>query len=120
MLRKPLVRRCALGALAGLLSGIVLAFALGSAAAGLVLGLAVGAGYGLAGGPKSGATLDGGMAAVALGIALWTAGSVTLLPLLRGEEPYWTADDMRLATRPWSAGCCMASALGWWPGPSIC
>ena len=91
------VRRCTLGAFAGLVSGVVLAVALGNGLLAVVLGIAVGVGYGLTVGPGSGGYLDRGMAAAALGVPLWAAVSVILLPLAAGEEPHWTTEGMRLA-----------------------
>ena len=91
------VRRCALGMFAGLVSSVVLAVALGNGLVGVVLGTAIGLGYGLAIEPRSGGYIDSGFAAAALGVPLWAAVSVVLLPLAAGEEPYWTTEGMRLA-----------------------
>jgi NADH dehydrogenase len=90
------VRRCTLTTFAGLICSVVLAVALGNGFVGVVLGMAVGLAYGLAVGPRSGGSIDAGMAATALGVLLWAAVSVVLLPLAAGAEPYWTAEGMRL------------------------
>jgi NADH dehydrogenase len=90
------VRRCTLGTLAGLVSSVVLAAALGNGLLGVVLGTAVGLAYGLAVGQRSGGYIDRGMAAAVLAVPLWAAVSVILLPLTADEEPYWTAEGMRL------------------------
>ncbi len=91
------VRRCILGAVAGLISSVVLVVALGNGFLGVALGTAVGFAYGLAVEPRSSGYIDSGMAAAALGVPLWAAVSVVLLPLAAGEEPYWTTEGMRLA-----------------------
>ena len=81
----------------GCVCSVVLVVALGNALVGVVLGTVVGLGYGLAVGPRSGSYIDNGMAAAALGVPLWAALSVILLPLAAGEEPSWTTEGMRLA-----------------------
>ena len=91
------VRRCTLGAFAGLVGSIVLAVALGNGLVGVVLGTVIGLGYGWAVEPRSGGYIDTGLAAAALGVPLWAAVSVVLLPLAAGEEPLWTTEGMRLA-----------------------
>jgi NADH dehydrogenase len=57
----------------------------------------VGIAYGLAVESPSGGYIDSGMTAAALGVPLWAAVSVILLPLTAGEEPYWTTEGMRFA-----------------------
>ena len=91
------VRRCTLGAFAGLVGSIVLAVALGNGLVGVVLGTVIGLGYGWAVEQRSGGYIDTGLAAAALGVPLWAAVSVVLLPLAAGEEPLWTTEGMRLA-----------------------
>ena len=90
------VRGCIIGTLAGLVCSVILVIALGNGVIGIVLGIAVGLAYGVTSGSHSGGYLDGGMAAAPLGVLLWAAVSVILLPLAVGEQPRWTTEGMRL------------------------
>jgi NADH dehydrogenase len=91
------VLRGILGSFAGLISSVVLAGALGDGLLGVALGTVVGLAYGLAVAQRAGGYLDSGMASAAIGVPLWATVSVILLPLTANEEPYWTAEGMRLA-----------------------
>jgi hypothetical protein len=86
------VRRCTLGTLAGLACSVVLPVALGNGFVRVVLGMAVGLADGLAVGPRSGGYIDSAMAAGALGVALWAAVSVILLPLAAGSQSVLAKD----------------------------
>jgi NADH dehydrogenase len=93
----PYVRRCTLGMFAGLVCSFFLAAALGNGLLGVVLGMAAGLCHALAFGARPGGYVDAGMTAAALGVLLWAAVSVVLLPMAAGAEPSWTAAGMRLA-----------------------
>src|ERR1700740_121111 len=93
---KLIVRRILIGLVCGTVSSLFLCLALRSIALGLSLGALLGiaeifAFFNL----ESGSAIDRAMTCAALGLPFWATINVILLPLVAGQQPQWTAEEMR-------------------------
>jgi NADH dehydrogenase len=90
-----LIRRTVIGAIAGVVASVPIIAALGHTLGVLLLGAVLGAGYAVLTGSTPGAYLDNMFTAGAYGVPLWAVISVIALPLLSGQMPEWSAEQMR-------------------------
>jgi NADH dehydrogenase len=90
-----MMRRYAIGTIAGTLSSAALAATGEHPFLSVVLGGGIGAGYSATLRPTRGAYVDNLIAAAALGVPLWTLISIIALPLASGQMPEWSAAQMR-------------------------
>ena len=90
-----LVRRSLIGCLAGGIASLALMATIGHVSWSILLGVAVGAFYSASIIPTPGAYVENLMTAGSLGVPLWCILSVIVKPLLSGETPEWSAEQMR-------------------------
>src|ERR1700738_5735003 len=93
---KLIVRRVLIGSVCGMVSSLFLCLAVRNIGLGLSLGALLGiaqifAFYDL----KSGSAIDRAMTCAALGLPFWATINLILLPMATGQQPQWTAGDMR-------------------------
>jgi NADH dehydrogenase len=91
----PLARRCLLGAMSGAIASIFLVPTLSYPWWSILLGVVAGAGYTASSRPTRHAYVDNLMAGGALGIPLWGLFSVIAFPVVSGQMPQWSAEEMR-------------------------
>ncbi len=88
-------RRHAVGILSGALASTVLLATLHYGVWSSILGVAIGAAYSAAFRPARQAYADSLMAGGSLGVPLWGLINVIAVPLLSGQMPEWSAEQMR-------------------------
>jgi NADH:ubiquinone reductase (H+-translocating) len=91
----PFLRRILLGLLAGAAASAALGPALGHPLLSIVWGMCVGPLYSVGLRPARHTYVDNLMTGAALGIPLWGVISVIAIPLLSGQMPEWSAEQMR-------------------------
>jgi len=88
-------RRCSIGILSGAVASTALTATLHLAVWSLILGIGIGASYSTGLRPVRRAYVDNLMAGASLGVPLWGLVSVIAIPLLSGQMPEWSAEQMR-------------------------
>src|SRR5215831_6142832 len=89
------IRAAILGSIAGVIASTVLVLGLDHPGSSIAIGILVGAAYSASIQKTSHAYVDNLMAAGSLGIPLWGLVSVVAVPLLYGQRPEWSAQQMR-------------------------
>ena len=91
----PILRRCFIGILSGAVASIALTATLHYRVWSSLLGLAIAVAYSAVLRPARRGYVDNLMAGGSFGVPLWGLISVIAVPLLSGQMPEWTAEQMR-------------------------
>jgi len=91
----PILRRCFIGILSGTVASIPLTATLHYRVWSSLLGLAIAVAYSAVLRPARRGYVDNLMAGGSFGVPLWGLISVIAVPLLSGQMPEWTAEQMR-------------------------